>query len=74
MKGEEFVEGDRVEYHPVGAAMQTSTGRIARIITDPELVGAQVVKASEDVPRYVIVNDHTGKETAYKKENLIKKL
>lgn len=70
----EFAEGDHVEYHPVGHAMQTSTGRITRIITESEHVGAQVVKASEEVPRYVIVNDHTGKETAYKKENLIKKV
>lgn len=71
---EQFAEGDHVEYHPVGGAMQTSTGRIDRIITEREHVGAQIVKASDDIPRYVIVNDHTGKETAYKLENIIKKI
>lgn len=48
-----FEEGDRVLYYPVGGAMQTSVGVIKRIILEPEQVGVQTVKASEEAPRYV---------------------
>lgn len=64
--------GDRVVYHPVGTAMQTTTGVIKEILTHPEEVGTRhtTVKASEEHPRYVIENDHTHKETAYKLDNI----
>lgn len=51
---DDFKEGDHVVYHPTGAS-NTTTGTIEKIITDPEPVGGrQTVKASEDMPRYVI--------------------
>lgn len=49
----EFEAGDRVEYYPVGTAIQTSIGIIKRIITEPEQVGVQTVQASEESPHYV---------------------
>lgn len=54
-KQQEFSEGDRVVYRPVGGAMQTSVGTIKKILTHPEEVGTRhtEVKASEEVPRYV---------------------
>ena len=72
---EEFQEGDRVVYRPVGGAMQTTIGVIRKIITEPEPAGSRVnvVKASDEHPRYVIYNEHTGKETPYKKENILEK-
>ncbi len=54
---EEFQEGDRVVYRPVGGAMQTSVGTIKKILTHPEEVGTRhtEVKATEEHPRYVTV-------------------
>lgn len=66
-----FGEGDRVEYYPVGAAMQTSVGTIERIITEKETHGHQIINASEQIPFFLIKNEHTGKSTAYKKESII---
>lgn len=71
----EFKEGDRVIYHPVGGATQTSVGVIKKILTQEEEVGTRhtTMHASEEEPRYVIENEHTKKETAYKRENIIEK-
>lgn len=56
MTHQEFKEGDRVVYRPVGGAMQTSVGTIKKILTHPEEVGSRhtEVKASEEMPRYVL--------------------
>ena len=64
----DFVEGDRVVYHPVGGSVQTSTGVIKRILVHAQRAGESGVtaKASAEHPRFVIENDHTHKETAYK--------
>ncbi len=66
-------EGDRVIYRPVGGAMQTTVGTIKKIITVPEEAGPRhtTVHASPDEPRYLIENEHTHKETPYKRENII---
>ena len=74
-KSTEFKEGDRVVYHPVGGAKQTSVGVIKKIITHEEEFGTRhaTMHASEEHPRYVIENEHTHKETAYKLENIIEK-
>lgn len=74
-KSVEFKEGDRVIYHPVGGAMQTSVGTIKKVLTHEEEVGARhaTMHASESEPRYVIENEHTHKETAYKRENIVEK-
>lgn len=71
----DFREGDRVVYRPVGGAMQTTIGVIKKVLTEPKPAGnrGNVAKASEDEPRYVIFNEHTGKETPYKRENIIEK-
>ncbi|PFH47827.1 hypothetical protein AMATHDRAFT_151178, partial [Amanita thiersii Skay4041] len=72
--------GDHVQYHAVGTATagtQTSitTGEIVNVLTEtPHEPGGQRVKASEEEPRYVIRNDNTGKETAYKGDNIIGKV
>ena len=73
VKETELREGQRVVYHPVGHALQTSVGKIVKIIKRPEEVGSRhtVVKASEEEPRYVILNEHTHKEAAYKHENIV---
>lgn len=74
-KSSEFKEGDRVVYHPVGGAMQTSVGTIKKILTHEEEVGTRhaTMHATEQEPRYVIENEHTHKETAYKRENIVEK-
>ncbi|KAG8837350.1 hypothetical protein FRB91_008149 [Serendipita sp. 411] len=50
-----------------------TTGVITSVVTDPAPAGTTgvTVQASEDEPRFVIKNDKTGKETAYKAENII---
>jgi hypothetical protein len=69
----DFSEGDHVVYHPVGGSVQTSTGIVKRIMTHTAPAGESGInaKASEEHPRFVIENDHTHKETAYKRENII---
>lgn len=49
----EFKAGDHVRYFPTGAEHNPSSGVIERIIHERQLVGAQVVQASEETPRYV---------------------
>lgn len=68
--------GSRVVYHPVGHAVRTSVGKVTKIITRPEEVGSRhaMVKASEDEPRYLIENEHTRKEAAYKPDSIVKVL
>lgn len=74
-KQSEFKEGDKVVYHPVGGAMQTSIGTIKKVLTHEEEVGVRhtTMHASEAEPRYVIENEHTHKETAYKRENILER-
>lgn len=71
-----FKEGDRVVYHPVGGAAQTSIGTIKKILTHEEEVGTRhaTMHATQSHPRYVIENEHTHKETAYKIENIVEKV
>lgn len=66
-----FEKGDRVRYHPTGSTQVTTVGTIVDIITNDKQVGIQKVHASEERPRYVVRNEHTGKETAYYLENII---
>ncbi|TFK37370.1 hypothetical protein BDQ12DRAFT_724212 [Crucibulum laeve] len=68
-----FEEGDHVQYQAVGGRSEatknsTTTGEIVDVLTEPQPAGdtGVTVKASEKEPRYVIKNDNTGKETAYK--------
>lgn len=72
-KNGDFAAGDRVVYHPVGGAAQTSTGVIRKVLTETAAAGESGVhaKASPAHPRFVIENDHTHKETAYKRENIV---
>ncbi|KAK9696576.1 hypothetical protein K7432_012390 [Basidiobolus ranarum] len=73
---EQYREGDHVEYHPVGTAATVSTGRITKVIVHSEVVGDNPVqvKANSEEPRFLIENDTTHKETAYKLENITRKL
>lgn len=74
--GTNFKEGDRVLYHPVGGASQTSIGTIKKILTHEEEFGSRhaTMHATQSHPRYVIENEHTHKETAYKLENIVEKV
>lgn len=69
----DFSEGEHVVYHPVGGSSQTSTGIVKKILTHTAPAGETGIhaKASEEHPRFIIQNDHTHKETAYKRENII---
>ncbi|KAJ3725714.1 hypothetical protein EV361DRAFT_946639 [Lentinula raphanica] len=67
--------GDRVEYQGIGGGNvgnSTTHGEITDIITEKQPAGSSgnTVNASEQDPRFVIRNDNTGKETAYKSENI----
>ncbi|KAF9448503.1 hypothetical protein P691DRAFT_759876 [Macrolepiota fuliginosa MF-IS2] len=74
----QYNSGDRVKYHAIGGAssatdQSTTTGKIVDVITETQPAGNTGVRtqASEDEPRYVIRNDNTGKETAYKTANIL---
>ncbi|EPZ31231.1 hypothetical protein ROZALSC1DRAFT_30899 [Rozella allomycis CSF55] len=60
MTARKYHKGDHVEYHPVGGEhnMEDHFGR--------------KIHASKDEPRYMILNDHTQKETAYKESNIVR--
>ncbi|KAE9397238.1 hypothetical protein BT96DRAFT_884114 [Gymnopus androsaceus JB14] len=67
--------GDHVQYQAVGGGNvenSTTTGEIVEVVTSKKPAGAtgNTVNASEEDPRYVISNDNTGKETAYKEKNI----
>ncbi|KAF8168685.1 hypothetical protein K438DRAFT_1608290, partial [Mycena galopus ATCC 62051] len=67
--------GDHVEYQAIGGGTvsnSTTTGEITEVVTSKAPAGETGVKvnASKDEPRYVIRNDNTGKETAYKATNI----
>ncbi|KAK7058825.1 hypothetical protein VNI00_001449 [Paramarasmius palmivorus] len=72
----DFKAGDRVEYQAVGGGKNvensTTTGEITEVVDSKRPAGTQgvTVNASADDPRYVIRNDNTGKETAYKGANI----
>ncbi|KAG8779507.1 hypothetical protein FRC20_003155 [Serendipita sp. 405] len=65
--------------HAIGGGGSTSvensetTGVIIEVMTDPAPAGTTgvTVQASDDEPRFVIKNDNTRKETAYKAQNII---
>jgi len=72
----QYKTGDRVKYRAAGAATSFTTGEVVDVLTETQPAGATgvSVKASEEEPRYLIRNDNTGKETAYKTENIIEKI
>ena len=59
-----FGKGDHVVYFPRDAETNPTSGVIKEILQEGSL----------DIPRYVIVNDRTHKETTYKLENIIEKV
>ncbi|KAJ4487800.1 hypothetical protein J3R30DRAFT_850636 [Lentinula aciculospora] len=64
--------GDRVEHQGIGGGNvenSTTHGEITSVVTNKEQAGS----ASTEDPRYVILNDNTGKETAYKADNIKEK-
>ncbi|KAK7041415.1 hypothetical protein VNI00_009281 [Paramarasmius palmivorus] len=71
--------GDHVEYQAIGGGNvenSTTRGEILKIIESKQPAGESGVQvnASEDEPRYLIRNDNTGKETAYKANNITGKV
>ncbi|KAF8247793.1 hypothetical protein K440DRAFT_550172 [Wilcoxina mikolae CBS 423.85] len=74
----QFEKGDRVEYHPIGGrhGTSTSTGTIERVLTEPDTAGSQHqhINASKEEPRYEVCNEHTGKTSAIKQDNIEKVL
>ncbi|KAH7338169.1 hypothetical protein B0J17DRAFT_717822 [Rhizoctonia solani] len=72
----QYQVGQKVKYTAIGGGNvenSTTTGEILEVITNPEPAGESgvTVKASEEEPRYLIKNDNTGKNTAYKAENIV---
>ncbi|KAF8699877.1 hypothetical protein RHS03_06911, partial [Rhizoctonia solani] len=72
----QYQVGQKVKYTAIGGGNvenSTTTGEIVEVITSPEPAGTSgnTVQASEEEPRYLIRNDNTGKETAYKADNIV---
>lgn len=68
-----------VEYHPIGGGSEgtaMTTGVIQRVLSHDEFTGSveRKIHADESHPRYLILNDHTQKETAYKRDNIVRVL
>ncbi|KAJ3736104.1 hypothetical protein DFJ43DRAFT_1053445 [Lentinula guzmanii] len=75
MSQNSFNVGDRVEYQGIGGGNvenSTTHGEITEIVTEKQPAGdsGNVVNASSEDPRFVIRNDNTGKQTAYKADNI----
>ncbi|XP_006458919.1 hypothetical protein AGABI2DRAFT_115886 [Agaricus bisporus var. bisporus H97] len=73
--------GDHVIYRAIGGAgpgteTSTTSGMIVDIMTETQPAGDSGVSAhaSEEEPRYLIKNDNTGKESAYKATNILEKV
>ncbi|ESK98348.1 hypothetical protein Moror_98 [Moniliophthora roreri MCA 2997] len=72
----DFQAGDRVEYQAIGGGKNvensTTTGEITEVVDSKRPAGStgNTVNASSEDPRFVIRNDNTGKETAYKSANI----
>ncbi|CAE6527227.1 unnamed protein product [Rhizoctonia solani] len=75
----QYQVGQKVKYTAIGGGNvenSTTTGEIVEVLTAPEPAGETgvTVKATEDEPRmyrYLILNDNTGKKTAYKADNIV---
>ncbi|KAG7099366.1 hypothetical protein E1B28_001222 [Marasmius oreades] len=72
---QEYEPGDHVQYQAIGggnASNSTTTGEVVEVVESKRPAGETGVKvnASKDDPRYVIRNDNTDKETAYKSSNI----
>ncbi|CAE6376889.1 unnamed protein product [Rhizoctonia solani] len=72
----QYQVGQKVKYTAIGGGNvenSTTTGEIVEVITQPEPAGTSgnTVQASEEEPRYLIRNDNTGKDTAYKADNIV---
>ncbi|KAF9073882.1 hypothetical protein BDP27DRAFT_1318314 [Rhodocollybia butyracea] len=67
-----FEVGDHVEYQPVVGSGNATEGEITDVVTSKQPAGDRglTVNASSDDPRYVIRNDNTGKETAYREKHI----
>ena len=78
----QYKPGDHVQYHTVGSGQvhpeHKATGVIKSIVThderSEELARPHTVHADPDHPKYLILNDHTGKESAYSEASIIRKL
>lgn len=46
-------EGDHVVYFPTGAETNPTSGVITKIIHERQQIGSKVVRASDEMPRYV---------------------
>jgi len=73
--------GDHIEYYAIGNGgdgneRSRTTGVIMEIITETGPAGdtGYTVNASEAQPRYVIQNDRTGRQAAYKRHNIITRI
>src|ERR1700730_6092033 len=72
--------GDRVEYRPIGGAAENvshTTGEICEVVDEGEVRSVRLsllysfVMHSTQMPRYVIRNDNTKKETTYQVCSLV---
>jgi Hypervirulence associated proteins TUDOR domain len=64
---QEFRRGDRVEWNFRGRKV---VGRVRKRLTSRAEVGAQVVAASKDDPRYLVRSEKSGMETARRPDAL----
>ena len=66
---QEFEHGDKVEWNtPQGK----TRGMVKKKLTSSTEVGGQKINASEDVPRYLVESEKSGKEAAHKPDTLNK--
>ncbi|KAF2397752.1 hypothetical protein EJ06DRAFT_532743 [Trichodelitschia bisporula] len=66
--------GDEVTYKPVGGPTShtsTSIGTITKVLTQPGRAAGRNVNASEEDPRYEILNNHTQKKSAMYEKNVL---
>uniref|UniRef100_A0A915ENU3 Hypervirulence associated protein TUDOR domain-containing protein n=1 Tax=Ditylenchus dipsaci TaxID=166011 RepID=A0A915ENU3_9BILA len=77
---EDYSAGEHVVYIPLDRTPRSTVGMIDEVLTDETPVesassktGEVNIHASEQEPRYMIRNLKTGKSTAYKRYNIMRK-
>lgn len=72
---ESYKVNDQVEYYVVQKGVKT-TGTIVEILTQETVAGSRHahIFATENSPVYLIRNHHTGKESPYKLDHIIRRV
>lgn len=68
--GDEFRDGDRVEWSSHGSTAVGTVGTVEKKLTSRTKAGGRTVDASEDEPQYVVRSEKSGGTAVHKPDAL----